>query len=36
MEKASESMKNTFSQKSEAERKQFDKKKADLETELGF
>lgn len=36
MEKASESMKNTFSQKGESEQKQFDKKKADLEKELGF
>ncbi len=36
MEKASESIKNTFGQKSESEQKQFDKKKADLEKELGF
>jgi hypothetical protein len=36
MEKAGESMKGMFSQKSEAEQKQFDKKKADLEKELGF
>ncbi len=36
MEKAGESMKGMFSQKSEAEQKQFDKKKGDLEKELGF
>ena len=36
MEKAGESMKGMFNQKSEAEQKQFDKKKADLEKELGF
>ncbi|MEK6785587.1 MAG: hypothetical protein AABY61_08910 [Nitrospirota bacterium] len=36
MEKSGESMKGMFSQKSEAEQKQFDKKKADLEKELGF
>ena len=36
MEKASESMKKSFIQNSEAEQKQFDKKKADLEKELGF
>ena len=36
MEKAGESMKGMFSQKGEAEQKQFDKKKADLEKELGF
>jgi hypothetical protein len=36
MEKAGESMKGSFTQKSEAEQKQFDKKKADLEKELGF
>lgn len=36
MEKAGASMKGMFSQKSEAEQKQFDKKKADLEKELGF
>lgn len=36
MEKAGESMKGMFSQKSEVEQKQFDKKKADLEKELGF
>lgn len=36
MEKAGESMKNSFTQKTEAEQKQFDKKKADLEKELGF
>lgn len=29
-------MKGMFNQKSEAEQKQFDKKKADLEKELGF
>lgn len=36
MEKAGESMKSMFGQKGEAEQKQFDKKKADLEKELGF
>ena len=36
MEKSGESMKSMFSQKSEADQKQFDKKKADLEKELGF
>lgn len=36
MEKAGQSMKNSFTQKNEAEQKQFDKKKADLEKELGF
>jgi hypothetical protein len=36
MEKVGESMKGTFSQRSEAEQKHFDKKKADLEKELGF
>ncbi|MDH4152378.1 MAG: hypothetical protein OEV01_01195 [Nitrospira sp.] len=36
MEKAGESMKGMLSQKSEAEQKQFEKKKADLEKELGF
>ncbi len=36
MEKAGESLKNTFSRKGEAEQKQFEKKKADLEKELGF
>ena len=36
MEKSGESMKGMFSQKSEAEQKQFDKKKADLEKELRF
>ena len=36
MEKAGESMKGMFGQKTEAEQKQFDKKKADLEKELGF
>jgi hypothetical protein len=36
MEKAGEGMKKSFSQKSEAEQIQFDKKKADLEKELGF
>jgi hypothetical protein len=36
MEKAGESMKSSFTQKSGAEQKQFDKKKADLEKELGF
>jgi hypothetical protein len=36
MEKAGESLKNMLGQKNEAEQKQFDKKKADLEKELGF
>lgn len=36
MEKASESVKNAFTEKSQAEQKQFDKKKADLEKELGL
>jgi hypothetical protein len=36
MEKAAASMKGMLGQKSEAEQKQFDKKKADLEKELGF
>jgi hypothetical protein len=36
VEKAGDSMKKSFTQKSEAEQKQFDKKKADLEKELGF
>ncbi len=36
LEKAGESMKKSFTQKNEAEQKQFDKKKADLEKELGF
>jgi hypothetical protein len=36
MEKAGDSMKKSFTQKGEAEQKQFDKKKADLEKELGF
>jgi hypothetical protein len=36
MEKSGESMKGMFNQKSEAEQKQFDKKKANLEKELGF
>lgn len=36
MEKAGEGMKKSFSQKSGAEQIQFDKKKADLEKELGF
>jgi hypothetical protein len=36
MEKAGEGMKKSFSQKSGAEQTQFDKKKADLEKELGF
>jgi hypothetical protein len=36
MEKAGESMKEMFGRKSETEQKQFDKKKADLEKELGF
>ncbi|NGZ95436.1 MAG: hypothetical protein CV089_04760 [Nitrospira sp. WS110] len=36
MQKAGESMKNAITQKSETEQKQFEKKKADLETELGF
>ncbi|GKS63109.1 hypothetical protein YTPLAS72_04130 [Nitrospira sp.] len=36
MQKAGESMKNAITQKSETEQKQFEKKKADLEKELGF
>jgi hypothetical protein len=36
MEKTGVSMKGAITQKSEAEQKQFDKKKADLEKELGF
>lgn len=36
MEKTGESIKKSFTQKSEAEQRQFDKKKADLEKELGF
>ena len=36
MEKSGESMKGMLSQKREAEQKQCDKKKADLEKELGF
>jgi hypothetical protein len=36
MEKAGESMKGMLGQKSDAEQKQFEKKKADLEKELGF
>ncbi|HSA85669.1 MAG TPA: hypothetical protein VLE46_05775 [Nitrospira sp.] len=36
MEKAGESVKKSFTQTSEAQQKQFDKKKADLEKELGF
>jgi len=36
LEKAGESMKKSFTQKSEADQKQFNKKKADLEKELGF
>jgi uncharacterized protein YcaQ len=36
VEKAGDSMKKSFTQKSEPEQKQFDKKKADLEKELGF
>jgi hypothetical protein len=36
MEKAGDSLKNMLGQKSEAEQRQFDKKKADLEKELGF
>ena len=36
MEKAGEGMKKSFTQKSGAEQIQFDKKKADLEKELGF
>jgi len=36
VEKAGESLKKSFTQKSEADQKQFDKKKADLEKELGF
>jgi hypothetical protein len=36
MEKAGESVKKSFTQTSEAQQKQFDRKKADLEKELGF
>lgn len=36
MEKAGESMKNAVTQKSQADQQQFEKKKADLEKELGF
>jgi hypothetical protein len=36
MEKASEKLKDSFTQKSEADQKKFEKKKADLEKELGF
>ncbi len=36
MERAGASMKDAITQKSEADQKQFDKKKADLEKELGF
>ncbi|MDH5700373.1 MAG: hypothetical protein OEZ41_10480 [Nitrospirota bacterium] len=36
MEKAGASLKEAITQKSEADQKQFDKKKADLEKELGF
>lgn len=36
MQKAGESLKNVITQKSETEQKQFEKKKADLEKELGF
>lgn len=36
MEKAGESMKNAVIQKSQADQQQFEKKKADLEKELGF
>ena len=36
LQKAGESMKNAITQKSENEQKQFEKKKADLEKELGF
>ncbi len=36
MEKAGPNMKNSFTQKNEAEQKHFDKKKADLEKELRF
>lgn len=36
MEKVSESMKNAFTEKSKVDQAQFDKKKADLEKELGF
>lgn len=36
LQKAGESMKNAITQKSETEQKQFEKKKADLEKELGF
>ncbi len=36
MEKAGEKLKGAFKQQNEAEQKKFDKKKADLEKELGF
>ncbi len=36
MEKSAESMKGIITEKSEADQKKFDKKKADLEKELGF
>lgn len=36
MEKSSEKVKGAFTQQSEAEQKKFDKKKGDLEKELGF
>ncbi|NGZ04499.1 MAG: hypothetical protein CV090_15765 [Nitrospira sp. WS238] len=36
IQKAGESMKNAITQKSETEQRQFEKKKADLEKELGF
>jgi hypothetical protein len=36
MEKAGESVKKSFTQTSEAQQKQFERKKADLEKELGF
>ena len=36
MQKADESIKNAIIQKSDSEQKQFEKKKADLEKELGL
>lgn len=36
MEKAGEKMKNAITEQSAADQKKFDKRKADLEKELGF
>ena len=36
LEKSGEKVKGAFAEQSQAEQKQFDKKKADLEKELGF